>query len=249
MLVNAIVLYAHYDLFSPFFYTIINFWINLVDAKSATFFSRYPGHYLLLPYYFGWAKLLVGLIFEGLVLGLVAGYFYNSYAVRTVAKRFTFKKVFKIWPQLVLGWLVIYSLGLMISLYFPDWFEFLHQYSRRRLFAFNLGLIPLVTSFILALFYFVLPAIVIYGDNFLQAIVRSLKLFIRRPFSTLTLAVTVVIIPSCITGLAGQTTEIVEKFRPELVFWLLLAGLAVELIANFFWIGTAVRFLIDDQDH
>ena len=32
-----------------------------------------------------------------------------------------------------------------------------------------------------------------------------------------------------------------------MVLWILLAGLVVEMIANFFWMGTAVRFLIEDE--
>jgi hypothetical protein len=41
---------------------------------------------------------------------------------------------------------------------------------------------------------------------------------------------------------------IIEKFRPELVYWVLLAGLAVNALASFLWMGTAVRFLIDEEE-
>jgi hypothetical protein len=44
-----------------------------------------------------------------------------------------------------------------------------------------------------------------------------------------------------------RSAEIVEKFKPELVYWLLLAGLAADVLFYFFWIGTAVRLLVDEQ--
>jgi hypothetical protein len=47
--------------------------------------------------------------------------------------------------------------------------------------------------------------------------------------------------------LTGRSGQIVQKFKPELVYWLLLAGLVVDILFFFFWMGTAVRFLVDEE--
>ena len=51
-----------------------------------------------------------------------------------------------------------------------------------------------------------------------------------------------------VSAAAGRPVTIIEKFRPELVYWVLLAGLGFNLIASFFWMGTAVRFLIEEEE-
>jgi hypothetical protein len=51
--------------------------------------------------------------------------------------------------------------------------------------------------------------------------------------------------PYLLSRIAGRSEQIVWNFRPELVYWVMLAGLVVELVANFFWMGTAVRFLLE----
>ncbi|MDH4157989.1 MAG: hypothetical protein OEW00_12015, partial [candidate division Zixibacteria bacterium] len=68
-LIDWLVLYAHYDFASPVFYTLISVWTGLVDSQRAAGFTHYPDQFLLMPYYFGWAKLLVGALVEGAFLG------------------------------------------------------------------------------------------------------------------------------------------------------------------------------------
>ena len=58
----------------------------------------------------------------------------------------------------------------------------------------------------------------------------------------------VLVFPFLLSVLAGQPGEIISRFRPELVYWLLLFGLIAEMFANFFWMGTAVRFLAESEE-
>ena len=51
-----------------------------------------------------------------------------------------------------------------------------------------------------------------------------------------------------ISAIMGRSEYIIERFRPEMVYWLLIVGLVVDMLANFFWIGTATRFLLDEEE-
>ena len=48
-----------------------------------------------------------------------------------------------------------------------------------------------------------------------------------------------------IAGAAARSVDIVQKFQPELVAYLLLAGLVAEMIAYFFWMGVGTRYLVE----
>ena len=73
-------------------------------------------------------------------------------------------------------------------------------------------------------------------------------LFVRRPFVCFFLATLVLALPVFIAALSSQTSDIVDKFRPELVYWLVLFGLLAEVPANFFWMGAAIRFLAEPEE-
>jgi hypothetical protein len=244
-LINWLLLFSFNDFLSPLFYGAVMFWTGLVGKANAAMFTHYPTHYLLMPYYFGLAKLIPGLILETLFLGAIAVYFRNSYlgaaregGIRVAASR---------WLQLILVWVVLTGLTVVASIFFPEWFAFFHQYSPRRLLLFNFVIMPFFMALVLSLFYFAIPAVVVYRENFLKAIGRSLRLFARRPLTAFFLSAVILAGPYLFSALAGYADQIVLKFKPELVYWVLLAGLVVEILANYFWMGTAVRFLMEEE--
>jgi len=244
-LVIWLLLYAHYNFLSPIFYPLISTWVSLFGEDSFTAFSHYPGHFLYLPYFFGWGKLLLGLLVEGLVLGGVAAMFADSFRKIARPDRTPFKSVLSLWLHLVLVWVVINGLTVVVNFFLPDLLQAFHQDSPRRLMAIRFVILPFILTVILALFYFAIPAVVVFRDNFLKALGRSLKLFFRRPVTCFFLAAIIMFVPYFISAL--PTDVLIVKFKPELVYWVILVGLAVELLANYFWMGTAVRFLIEEE--
>jgi hypothetical protein len=62
------------------------------------------------------------------------------------------------------------------------------------------------------------------------------------------LSLVVPALPIFIAIITSRSAEIVEKFVPGMVYWLLLTGLATDILFYFFWMGTAVRLLIDEED-
>jgi hypothetical protein len=246
-LLNWLLLYAHYDFLSPVFYSFISAWTTLTSETNAIVFSHYPGHYLLLPHYFGLAKLVLGLLLEGLILGGVAIYFRN-YFLRTGRKdSLSFGSAVSSWVNLSLAWLTINALTVAVTMFFPDWLEFFHDNSPRRLLAMEFAIIPTALAVILALFYFAIPSIAIFRDNYFRGIGRSLSIFARRPITCFFLSAVILAGPFLMSTLVGRSGDIISRFRPEMVYWFLVASLGIEMLANFFWVGTAVRFLLEDE--
>lgn len=238
-----LILYAHYDFTSPLFYTVITWWTSLpifpdTDMRSSAF-THYPGHLILLGGYFGWAKLTVGAIFEGLVLGAVARMFAQSYGDITIRSQLRLRRR---WVNLALGWIILNSLLVGVVTFLPGWLESILT-SPRRILAFNLTVLPFCMVLLLSMLYFVLPLVAIRGENVLSALKQSLEIFGRRPFTCFFLAAIVTAVPYSFALLAGYAEVIVQRFNPDLVFWILTGGVIAELLAAFLWMGTAVRFL------
>ena len=51
-----------------------------------------------------------------------------------------------------------------------------------------------------------------------------------------------------ITYLSDQSAIIAIKFTPELIFYILSAGLVVDMLVNFVMTGALVSFLLDERD-
>lgn len=237
-----LLLYAHYVHLQPSFYALMSNWAALFGSDLATAFSHYPQHFLLMGHFFGWAKLGIGLILEGVVLGLVARMFHQCFT-GSVGGR----SAVKAWFDLILVWAVISGLMLLAGMYLPGWLDSLLN-SPRRLLAFQLGFLPLIQTLIMALLFAAIPLVTVKGMGGLKAIVGSVRLFWRRPFTFLGLAVSVLVGPILLGFMVSHPARIVDSFKPELIYWLLTASVAVEMIAYFLWMGTAVRFLsIDDH--
>jgi hypothetical protein len=236
-----IILYAHYDYLRPPFYDLIYHWTNLFGTDLATAFSHYPQHFLLLGRFSGWAKLGVGLILEGMVLGLIARVFHNCFTGSEGGR-----SVWKTWFHLMLIWVTINGLMLVAGTYLLGWLGSLIN-GPRRLMAFNLGLLPFIQTLVLALFFTAIPMVMTRGMGALKAMIESVRFFFRRPFTFMAISTTILAVPILIGIVVSRPDRIIDSFKPELVYWLLAASLVVEMIAYFFWMGTAVRFMAEDD--
>ena len=245
--VNWFVLYAHYDFLSPAFYTIITTWSNIIGEGNSAAFTHYPSHFVLLPSLFGFAKLLTGLLFEGLILGGTAIAFRNRYLKDDSDSQVPIRSAASSWIQLVLAWVSLNSIVLVGEMFLPDLLDPIIQDSPRRLAAFQYVAMPLFYVTMYSLFFFAIPSIALNRINFLKGIGQSLRIFVRKPFTVFFLSV-VILFPAIIMSfLIGASPEIVEQFRPETIYWLLVVSLLADLMVFFFWMGTAVRFLVAEE--
>lgn len=248
------ILYAHYDFISPVFHGIIKGWLGLATAlglisnQEAAVFTHYPGQFLTLPAVFGWARTLFGVFFEGLVLGLAATMFRNVHLRSAGEPPVALSSTVRLWLNLAAVWVVINGLILVINIFTPDIVQGWLAGSPRRRQMFEFLILPGLHSVALGLLFFAIPAVVLYRDSIMKSILRSIRLAIRRPFTAFFLALAILLSPTLIAAMANRSADIITKFRPELVYWILAGGLVLELIAYFFWMGTSTRYLYDTVD-
>ncbi len=247
-IISFIVLYAHYDFLSPIFYPIISFWTGLLGEKQSTGFSHYPGHFLLMPYYWEWARLVLSVVIEGLFLGAASVLFYERFVRVDEEDRFAFGQMIRSWIHLSLAFVVLNGLVLAVGWAASNGLASFLAYSPRRQFVFEWLALPFLFMIVLGLFFFTIPVVAVYRENIVRAIGRSAKLFIRNPITVLVMAGIVLAGPVVVSNIANSPSTLVDKFKPELVFWILLGGLVIDLIASFLWMGMAVRFLVDEEE-
>jgi hypothetical protein len=221
-------------------------WISLFGAEKTNAFGHYPQHLLLLGEFSSWAKLLVGLALEGLVLGLVATRFYRRFT-RVQGRLLPEGRALLVcWLNLALVWVVINGLMLAAGQVLPSLFA-PYLDGPRRVLAFSFVLMPLVFTTVFSLFFLALPSVVLFRENALRAMFRSLRHFLRRPLTFLGLGLVILAVPILLGALASRPMGIVDSFKPELVYWILVSSLLTETVAAFFWMGTAVRYLCSEE--
>jgi hypothetical protein len=240
-----IILYAHYQYVSPVFYSVLTPWLRLFGGNEATAFGHYPQQFFYLTSVFGWAKLVAGLVLEGLMLGLVARLFARAFGVTIPGPQN--RSLTAMWLQLVLVWLVINGLTMLAGFALPA-VAGPYLDGPRRLLAFSFVVMPFVFTLIFSLFLFAIPSVAVHGETSLRAIVSSLRLFLRRPFTCFFLSMILLAVPLLIGTICSWPVELIDRFNPELIYWLLLVSLAVEAVAGFLWMGTTVRFLAEPEE-
>jgi hypothetical protein len=232
---------------SPVFYPIVKAWTELVNDEVSRYFFHYPGHFLHLPYFYGWARLVLSVIFEGLFLGTVAHLFARAFARDSLDLKGSFGAQVRMWGHLVLAGVVLHGFLTAAFMWLPELFAPWLYGSPRMTLGFQLVVLPAVYVVILALFFYTIPSIALYRLPVHRGIWRSLKLVIRRPLTSLFLSFAVVIVPVMVAALVSRPDMIVRELRPEVIFWLLAAGLAADLVSNFFWMGTSTRLLLAEE--
>lgn len=240
------VLLAHFQHLTPLFYGPVKGFTSMIDSDLSDRFYHYPSHFLYLPWFFGWAKLTVSILLEGIFLGTAAMVFWHSFN-GTRPNGSLFKAALRLWPQFILVSIVFNGLITAASFFLPQILHSMLIDSPRRQLLFEFAFLPVIYSILLALFFVAIPSVAVYGESFWKAIKRSFSMAFRRPFSMLILSVMVLIVPLLLSAAANRPEVIIEKFHPELVFWVLLLGLFAEMVANYFWICAAVRFLADEE--
>jgi hypothetical protein len=241
-----LVLYVHFAYPAGPLGGLLTWWVSLFGPDMASAFSHYPQHFLLLGKISYWAKLAIGLILEGAVLGFVANLFLRQMSGRTTLTAKSSSSMGQ-FLSLTLVWVIINGLMLAAGQLLPRLLAD-YLYGPRRILAFSFVLMPFVFNLIFAVFFLAIPSVVMFRDDALKALSRSFKHFLRRPITLFFLSFIILAIPIFLGALASRPSGIVDSFKPELLYWILVASLCSEMIAGFFWMGTAVCFLWS-EDH
>ncbi|MDH4156690.1 MAG: hypothetical protein OEW00_05385, partial [candidate division Zixibacteria bacterium] len=151
------------------------------------------------------------------------------------------------WVHLVIAWVLLNGLMLVANDRLQSFFGPFVSGSPRRELAVEFLVMPAAYICILSLLFFAIPAIVVFRENAFKAIKRSLIIFIERPIAVILCSALVLVIPVLLSAASGRPAVIVEKFRPELVYWILWVGLVADMVVNFLWMGMATRYLAEEE--
>jgi len=197
---------------------------------------------------FDWAKFCLGVFVEGLILGGAALVMYEDHFEGSDEEKTPLRAILSSWLYLAIAWTLVNGLMLLVALKLPSLLGGWMSQSPRRILAYQFVLLPGFYVGLLSVFYLVLPRIAIYGEGIIEAFRRSLRLVVKFPISIFFMACLVLAGPVAASFITGQPGMIVDKFRPEMVFWVLVGGIGVEIFANFLWMGTAARFLVEIEE-
>ena len=86
------------------------------------------------------------------------------------------------------------------------------------------------------------------GGGPVRAIRRSISIGLSRFWSTLFVVFTVYLAHWPIDALLAHPDKVVLKFRPELVFFLLLGGIVLELVTSFLLLASTTALALSRRD-
>ncbi|RKX31060.1 MAG: hypothetical protein DRP46_04175 [Candidatus Zixiibacteriota bacterium] len=245
-IMQFIVLLIFRSYVNPYVYPILSPLVGLLGEKNAAIFSQYPGLYIALPFVFQWGKLVLGILFEGFAIGWASMLFMRYFHARK-DDSLDFRAVLYRWPQLAVAWTLVTAVIIVINTLLPELFAGQLIGSPRRIIAFE-TLLRLLAVAVYALFIYAVPSIVVYKNNILKAFKTSLSLFFRFPIFTFFLALIPYLFTVPTSYLSGKSTVIVDKFTPELIFYVLAVGLVIDMLVNFFLTTSVVNFLIEEEE-
>ncbi len=238
-----LLLLAHYQFTSPMFGWLASITLSFQDTERAAAFTHYPAHLILLPGVYGWAKLGLGLLIEGSVLGFVAAEFANAFG-NSLPSRGSFASR---WVQFLIIWVVINGLAMALGEIVPSLLAS-KLYSPKRVAVFAFFIMPALFTVCSMLFFYAFAIAATTGRNAFSALGHSLRVLLRNPMTTLVLTALVIAIPVLLSAVTGAyATTLVDKFRPELIYWLLVVSIIFDMLSAFFWMGFSVRLIADES--
>lgn len=96
-LIMTLALLALYYIFTPVTYPLAKVISSLIGAEVSNRFFHYPGHLLYLPYVYGWLKLALTVLLEGLFLGMAAVVFRRRFLELKPGDGPTFRTLLSSW--------------------------------------------------------------------------------------------------------------------------------------------------------
>jgi len=250
-LLALVLLLMHYYIFSPVTGSIVRGWAGLINGEYAPMLFHYPNHLALLPYFYGIARLVLNAVVEAFLFGIVIDLFISLYRGEQPSLMISVRHALGKYFQLTVVWIILMALLFVINRYFNVFIEDVIGYSletapRRQLVAQFAA--RGITIVLYAFCIFLLPSIMAGGARFGEKIKRGFRVFFQHP----AIAIGLVLIPYLIglipSWVLSDPGRIVMNFYPELVLYLILISIGIDMIANFIFLGTSLKFFMDQSD-
>jgi|WetSurMetagenome_2_1015567.scaffolds.fasta_scaffold84213_2 hypothetical protein len=246
-LLAVILAMIHYYIFSPVAGPLVSAWVHLIKPSLGAGYFHYPAQFVIFPYLFGLARLVLNALTEAFFMAVVVDLFYAIYRGERPILLVSFKKAWSKYLPMMLVWLVLLAILFAVSTYFNDFvmnvlgFN-LHGAPRRQMAA-SFAL-RVLTMIIYVPFMYMIPAIMA-GQKTGESVRRALMISLRHPFITFGLIVIPYLLGFLPAWAAGESQKIVSNFYPELVYYLTLLSIVVDAVVNFLVVGTSAKFYLD----
>ncbi len=241
----------HYYLFSPLTGPLLTGWLRLVQPEYASAYFHYPQHFIFLPYFWGYARLVVGLFTEALFLSVTIDMLMALYHGQSPLLMISFRRALAAYLRLTLVWAVVIIVLYLVNRYALDIVQSVLGYSLesapRRQLAASAGL-RVLTVLIYAPCMYLLPSLMRGRGTVGEMISQALRVALRHPFISLGLAAIPYLIGLPPSWAAMESSTIVSNFYPELVYLLVLLTIIIDVPVNFLLLGTSVKFFMDQSE-
>ena len=250
-LIAIVLAFMFYNVFSPVICPLVQAWIEVIKPGFSETMNHYPTQFVFLPYFLGNTRLIVNVILEAFLFAIMIDMLIKIYRGEAISFTASFRNALRMYLQVTLTWAVLAGVLFLVNVYFNDFLEKVVGYSLenapRRQMAASIGVRGL-TILIYAPFMFLLPSIMAGEASFGRMLSRGFSVFIRHPF----IAVGLILIPYMIgvfpAWAASESGKVAAVFYPELVYYLVLFSIVVDIPVNFLLVGTAVKFYLDQSD-
>jgi len=202
---------------------------------------HYPTLYVFLPKTFGWISLIISVLLEVLLLGCAFVMFSGSFRKERISFFAAFGRAKGKYLQIVGVWLFYTVILLALLMLMPKLFDPLIGGSPRRTMVFNTALRHVGTG-LLALIMYMLPYILIDGERFVASIGRSVRTCLKNIIPSYVIAVVPYLIMLPFSISLFNPGMIVQKFSPELVFYLIVSQIVANMFAGFVFAYSLLRY-------
>jgi hypothetical protein len=208
--------------------------VPLVERLAGEQALHYPMHFVLLPQTY---RILYLLLVISIGFSLFGAAVFNMIDVLTRSQPLPTARPRLV--QLVPSMIVIGFAHALVAELTLLGTSYLAEPLGKRVGVYPLLLVRLgLVTFIQALLVYSLAMLRRVGPHPIAAIAASARFALKHFYLTALIVLTVLLVHLPIDFLLGQPDKIVLKFRPELVFALLLVGILVEIATSFFMYST-----------
>ncbi len=241
----------HYYIFSPVAGPIISLWTNLIKPSLAGAYFHYPLQFEFFPFYFGYGRLLLSAVVEAFLFGIFIDLLIAIYRGQKPAFLRSVGLALRRYFFLTISWLVVIAILYLVNQYFYDFIEKILGFAMRGSPRRQIGagaILRVLTVVIYMPFIYLLPSIIRGEASIGKVLSRAFALFGRHPFISFGIVLIPYVIGFIPNWIFSQSTTIVENFSPELVFYLGVVTIILDILLNFIFVGAAVKFFMDRQE-
>ncbi len=207
-------------------------------------FVHYPSHLLIAPSVYGRISLLLSVVFDSLLSASAFVIFAGFFAGEKMKFMAAVKKAFSRYHWLILASVFIYAILLLVAWLVPQFFEEFLKGSPRRIFVFNIAF-KIFQFFVLAPFIYIVPYIILRDENFLVAVGKSLKTWVKNFFTSFFLVAVPLSLTLPLALGENYVLWLSERFGPGIISLLLFAEIFVFMIASFLFTAMLTRIFTE----